>query len=98
MLGRRVAPVPAKLPAHRAQMHAGGCLAQVLGEYALGLVALYYLAPPLLKGTFGALRGYAGARWRQLTGVCLLAAGMAGLATVFDKLVVPFCREPVKAA
>ncbi len=31
-----------------------------LGEYALGLVAAYYLAPPLLKASFGALRGYAG--------------------------------------
>lgn len=32
----------------------------VLAEYALGLVALYYLAPPLFKASFGALRGYAG--------------------------------------
>ncbi|GAB4821917.1 hypothetical protein N2152v2_008963 [Parachlorella kessleri] len=31
-----------------------------LGEYGLGLLALYYLAPPLLKATFGALRGFAG--------------------------------------
>ncbi|KAK9846572.1 hypothetical protein WJX81_006817 [Elliptochloris bilobata] len=32
----------------------------VLAEYAAGLVALYYLGPPLLKGIFGSLRGYAG--------------------------------------
>lgn len=32
----------------------------VLGEYALGLLALYYLGPPVLKAGFGALRGYAG--------------------------------------
>ena len=32
----------------------------MLGEYALGLVALYYLAPPLLKASLGAFRGYAG--------------------------------------
>lgn len=31
-----------------------------LGEYGLGLVALYYLAPPLLGAAFGSLRGYAG--------------------------------------
>ncbi len=32
----------------------------LLGEYALGLVAAWYLAPPLLKLAAGAVRGYAG--------------------------------------
>ncbi|KAI3428061.1 hypothetical protein D9Q98_006445 [Chlorella vulgaris] len=32
----------------------------LLGQYALGLVAAYYLAPPLLKAGVGLLRGYAG--------------------------------------
>lgn len=32
----------------------------LLGEYALGLVAAWYLTPPLLKLAAGALRGYAG--------------------------------------
>lgn len=32
----------------------------VLAEYGLGAVALYYLAPFLLGGVFGSLRGYAG--------------------------------------
>eukprot|EP00878_Enallax_costatus_P000403 GHUV01000492.1.p1 GENE.GHUV01000492.1~~GHUV01000492.1.p1 ORF type:complete len:402 (+),score=171.48 GHUV01000492.1:78-1283(+) len=32
----------------------------VLAEYGLGAVALYYLAPLLLGGVFGSLRGYAG--------------------------------------
>ena len=32
----------------------------LLGEYALGLVAAWYLTPPLLKVAAGALRGYAG--------------------------------------
>lgn len=31
-----------------------------LGEYALGLVAFYYLGPPALGAAFGALRGFAG--------------------------------------
>jgi hypothetical protein len=32
----------------------------LLGQYALGLVTAWYLAPPLLKATAGYLRGYAG--------------------------------------
>lgn len=32
----------------------------VLAEYGLGAIALYYLAPLLLGGVFGSLRGYAG--------------------------------------
>lgn len=32
----------------------------LLGQYALGLVAAWYLAPPLLRATTGYLRGYAG--------------------------------------
>ncbi|KAK9820460.1 hypothetical protein WJX72_010595 [[Myrmecia] bisecta] len=32
----------------------------LLAEYAVGLAALYYLGPPLIKGLFGRLRGYAG--------------------------------------
>lgn len=32
----------------------------VLAEYALGLIAFYYLGPPFLRGLFGSLRGYAG--------------------------------------
>ncbi|KAA6421320.1 MAG: calcium sensing receptor [Trebouxia sp. A1-2] len=31
-----------------------------LAEYALGAVAFYYIAPPVLKLLFGSLRGYAG--------------------------------------
>lgn len=31
-----------------------------LAEYALGVIALYYLGPPFLRGVFGSLRGYAG--------------------------------------
>ena len=32
----------------------------LLGEYALGLVAAFYLGPPIIKLTLEALRGYAG--------------------------------------
>ena len=32
----------------------------VLAEYGLGAIALYYLAPALLGGFVGSLRGYAG--------------------------------------
>jgi hypothetical protein len=36
------------------------CVQVLLAEYGLGAVALYYLAPYLLGGLFGSLRGFAG--------------------------------------
>ncbi|KAK9909244.1 hypothetical protein WJX75_009385 [Coccomyxa subellipsoidea] len=32
----------------------------VIGEYVLGLLAIYYLGPGIVKGIFGSFRGYAG--------------------------------------
>lgn len=44
--------VPASSPVHLLQV--------LLAEYGLGAVALYYLAPYLVGGLFGSLRGFAG--------------------------------------
>lgn len=44
--------VPASSPVHPLQV--------LLAEYGLGAVALYYLAPYLVGGLFGSLRGFAG--------------------------------------
>jgi hypothetical protein len=51
-----------------------------LGEYGLGALALYLLAPPLLGGVAGGLRGYAG----DITAVQALDALNSGDTLIVD--------------
>lgn len=51
----------------------------VLAQYGLGAFALYLLAPSLLGGLFGGLRGYAGdINAVQVRAACSLAAVASG--------------------